>query len=72
MKTTKALAIELTHRTRPQAIRAKCLECCCDNAAEVKECELKKCPLWIYRLGYEVDYDGNKLTQKEKSDRWKL
>lgn len=62
MEKTKALTQRLTRRTRAKAIRAKCLDCCCDIRAEVKACTIKKCPLWIYRMGYEVDFDGNRVS----------
>lgn len=39
--------------TRGKAIRAKCLDCCCGQTAEVKKCTITKCPLYRYRLGYE-------------------
>lgn len=34
-----------------KAIRAKCLDCCCGQASEVKNCQIKQCPLWEYRFG---------------------
>ena len=34
-----------------KAIRAKCLDCCCGIASEVKNCPSKQCPLWEYRFG---------------------
>ena len=34
-----------------KAIRAKCLDCCCGSAAEVRCCHLKHCPLWPFRMG---------------------
>jgi hypothetical protein len=34
-----------------KVIRAKCLDCCCGSAAEVRRCHLKHCPLWPYRMG---------------------
>ena len=39
--------------TRKKAIRAKCLDCCCGNSAEVRRCPAANCPLWRYRLGNE-------------------
>ena len=38
-------------RGRKDAIRLKCLECCCWNPAEVKRCHLVDCALWPFRLG---------------------
>ena len=34
-----------------KAIRAKCLECCCGSAYEVKHCPIKSCPLYDLRFG---------------------
>ena len=31
--------------TPVKAIRAKCLDCCCDSMKEVRECPIVKCPL---------------------------
>lgn len=42
---TKALMEKPIRRTRAKAIRAKCLDCCCDQQVEVKECTIKECPL---------------------------
>ena len=40
--------------TRGKAIRAKCMECMCFQAAEVRQCPATDCPLWIYRMGKEM------------------
>ena len=32
----------------------KCLDCCCGSFAEVRLCEVRKCPLWRFRMGREV------------------
>ena len=34
-----------------KAIRAKCLDCCCDQKDEVKLCPATTCPLYPFRLG---------------------
>lgn len=34
-----------------KAIRAKCLDCTCDNRDEVRLCPSEKCPLHPYRMG---------------------
>lgn len=49
--------------TRGKAIKAKCLDCCCGQYTEVKKCTVTTCPLWIYRLGKEVDENTPKLPQ---------
>ena len=38
--------------TPMSAIRAKCIECCCGNAAEVRRCEIADCALHPYRSGH--------------------
>lgn len=40
--------------TRGQAIRLKCVDCCCGSYAEVRNCPATECPLWRYRLGKEI------------------
>jgi hypothetical protein len=50
--------------TRGEAIKAKCLDCCCGQYIEVKKCTVTTCPLWIYRLGSEVASDGSSLPKK--------
>ena len=37
--------------TPMKAIRAKCLDCCCGNANEVRLCPCVECTLYPYRLG---------------------
>lgn len=49
--------------TRGQAIRAKCLACCCDNPREVKLCTCVDCALFPYRLGHE---DSTMYTDTKK------
>jgi len=34
-----------------RAIRLKCLDCSCENAAEVKRCHIEDCALWSFRMG---------------------
>ena len=34
-----------------RAIRAKCLDCTCQQPKEVRLCTVKECPLWPYRMG---------------------
>lgn len=42
----------LGHPQSPaKAIRAKCLDCCGENAAEVRKCTATDCPLWPFRMG---------------------
>lgn len=38
-------------KTPIKAIRAKCLDCCCNQVMEVRLCEIRECALWPYRMG---------------------
>lgn len=39
--------------TMSKSIRAKCLDCCNGQQAEVRKCHIKKCALWRFRMGRE-------------------
>lgn len=34
-----------------KAIRGKCRDCTCDQVLEIRECPIKTCTLWPYRMG---------------------
>lgn len=52
IRTAKGTAkVNLTPKT---AIRRKCFDCCCWNAAEVRKCAARLCPLWPFRLGFRA------------------
>ncbi len=55
--------------TRGKAIRLKCLDCCCGNAAEVRLCQLRRCPLWRFRMGREAlaEIGGDRRKIQENS-----
>lgn len=53
--------------TRSKAIRLKCLDCCCGNSAEVRRCDLKKCPLHPYRMGNEKKAVALEAAEKEST-----
>lgn len=38
--------------TPMKAIRKKCLDCCSHYAKEVRECQVKNCALYEYRMGH--------------------
>ena len=43
--------------TPMRAIRQKCLECSNGSNMEVRECPIKKCPLYPYRSGHRPKTD---------------
>jgi hypothetical protein len=34
-----------------KALRARCLDCCCGVATEVRKCTAVNCPSWPFRMG---------------------
>ena len=70
---TSDVAREAGHRSQSplRAIRAKCLDCSCYQASEVRLCEAVKCPLWPFRAGKhpwwgEGGKPGQTLTDSER------
>ncbi len=53
------------------AIRAKCIDCSCGSLREVRECHMKDCTLWPYRMGKRPKNDKyineNELAEKNIS-----
>ncbi len=43
--------------TPMKAIRKKCLDCCNNQVAEVRECTIKDCPIHKYRMGHRPTAD---------------
>lgn len=56
--------------TRAKAIRLKCLDCCCYQSAEVRQCPSTECPLWRYRMGKEErdELYGGKGVMKQETE----
>ena len=50
-----------------KAIRAKCLDCCCDQREEVKLCPAKDCPLWPYRMGKNPNRKRTMTDEQRKA-----
>lgn len=44
-----------------KAIRAKCLDCCCNQPNEVRLCPIDGCPLYQYRFGHNPRIKREKL-----------
>ena len=49
-----------------KAIRAKCLDCCCDQREEVKLCPATTCPLYPFRLGKNPHRKARTFTEEQK------
>lgn len=53
--------------TPMKAIRAKCLDCMCGQANEVKLCPSEECPLYPYRLGKNPNIKQRELSDEQKA-----
>lgn len=60
-------------QTPMKAIRLKCLDCCAGQVAEIRRCELEKCPLFPYRMGHRpkgyTDTSDGSLSENTQENR---
>ena len=60
------MAVDTNKATSPlRAIRAKCLDCCCDQPLEIKLCPCTKCPLHPFRMGKNPFYKRS-MTEEQR------
>jgi hypothetical protein len=53
--------------TPMMAIKKKCKEhCCCGDLTSWKECSVKTCPLWAYRMGKRPQKQGDSSSNSEE------
>lgn len=59
----------MAEATNPvKAIRAYCVECSCGSTAEVKNCPIKKCPLYPFRMGKNPFRQKREMTEEQKKE----
>ena len=63
------LALNFRAKNPLRAIRAKCLDCCCGSASEVRKCVSTNCPLWPFRLRTNPFRKKSDLSEDEKRRR---
>ena len=49
-----------------EALRARCLDCCCGSASEVRKCTAVACPSWPFRMGTNPFRQKRVLTADQK------
>ena len=49
-----------------KTIRAKCLDCTCDQIKEVQHCPAKGCVLWPFRMGKDPDKRTRPMTEAKR------
>jgi hypothetical protein len=60
--------IALGHQKMPvlKAIRARCIDCCSNQIAEVRKCVAVACPSWPYRMGTNPWRDKKEMNEEHK------
>ena len=66
---SQILSLNFRAQNPLKAIREKCLDCCCGNAAEVRKCVADDCALWPFRMGTNPFRKKNELTPAVKRQR---
>ena len=56
-------------RTPIKAIRAKCLDCACNQIVEVRLCPITDCPLYEYRMGHRPKQDKQTYTAESSVEK---
>ena len=51
--------------TFSKAIKAKCLDCCCGQMSEVKNCLVIRCPLYNFRNGHNP-FSKRSMSEEQK------
>lgn len=57
---------------RKAAIRAKCMECQCEQNAEVRNCTITDCTLWPWRMGAPSRLPALRKTKTTRKTAYKL
>jgi hypothetical protein len=63
---SESLSLKFRAQNPLRAVRAKCLDCCCGNTAEVRKCVATDCPLWPLRLGSNPFRKKRELSPEQK------
>jgi hypothetical protein len=66
---SQTLSLKFRVQNPLKAIREKCLDCCCGNAAEVRKCVADDCALWPYRMATNPFRKKRELTPEQKRQR---
>jgi hypothetical protein len=66
---SEGLSLKFRAQNPLKAIREKCLDCCCANAAEVRKCVAVDCALWPFRMGTNPFRKKRELSTAQKRQR---
>jgi hypothetical protein len=62
------LSLKFRAQNPLKAIREKCVDCSCGNAAEVRKCVAVDCALWPFRMGTNPFRKKRELTPQQKRE----
>ena len=51
-----------------KVIRAKCMDCTCEQFVEIRECTVTDCPLYEYRMGHRPKNYASSEGFSEEND----
>jgi hypothetical protein len=63
------LALYHSEKNPLKALCARCLDCCCRQASEVRKCTAVTCPSWPFRMGANPFRQKAVLTDAQKQAR---
>jgi hypothetical protein len=53
--------------TPVKSIRAKCLDCCCQQPGEVRKCPVENCALHPFRMGHRPTSSPTHVPEKNRT-----
>ena len=65
---SEILSLNFRAQNPQKAIREKCLDCCCGNAAEIRKCVAVDCSLWPFRMGTNPFRKKRELSPQQKQE----
>jgi hypothetical protein len=66
---SQILSLKFRAQNPLRAIREKCLDCCCGNAAEIRKCVAFDCALWPFRMRTNPFRKKRRLSAAQKRER---
>jgi hypothetical protein len=65
---SEILSLKFRAKNPLEAIRARCLDCCCDQPSEVRKCVAIDCPSWPFRVGTNPFRAKRSLSDEQKRE----
>jgi hypothetical protein len=65
---SEILSLYYREKNPLKAIRARCLDCCCDSPTEVRKCSAVDCPSWPFRMGMNPFRAKRQFSDQQKRE----